>query len=80
MFLKITNGIDVIYLPKKNCIKLELEINMLEDKDSWRPIGDHLYYFVNPDERHKDLSNVLMVNQKQFIIISGIIKSKINGV
>jgi hypothetical protein len=76
MFLRITNGIDVIYLPKNKCVSLELEINILEDKDNWRSIGDHLYYYVNPDERHKHLSNVLMVNEKQFIIISNIIKSK----
>ena len=46
MFLRITNGIDVIYLPKNKCVSLELEINMLEDKDNWRSIGDHLYYYV----------------------------------
>ena len=76
MSLKITNGIDNINLPKNKCITLELEINMLEDKDYWRSIGDHLYYYVNPDEKHKDISNMLVVSEKQFIIISNIIKSK----
>lgn len=45
----ITNGIDLITITKDDALKLELKINLYENKDYWREIGDKLYDFHSKD-------------------------------
>lgn len=41
----ITNGINLININKDDALKLELKINLYENTDYWREIGDKLYDF-----------------------------------
>lgn len=78
MSLKIVDGKDSknsILLLKKNCIPLELIVNKFVDKDSWKPIGDHLFYYVRTDSRYPK-SDTLIVNTYQFLKLKEIIVDK----
>ena len=73
MFLNISNGIDNIRIHENVCVPLELEINKLEEKNKWRKIGDHLYYFKYPDLHNARPKNILYVSTQQFTILKNII-------
>ena len=45
----ITNGINFVTINKNDALKLELKINLYENKDYWREIGNKLYDFHSKD-------------------------------
>jgi len=45
----ITNGINFLTISKNDALKLELKINLYENKDYWREIGNKLYDFHSKD-------------------------------
>jgi len=57
----ITNGINLININKDNALKLELEINLYENKDYWKEIGDYLYDFHS-----KDINKSIDVDNERF--------------
>jgi|TARA_B100000780_G_C20975521_1_gene389609 hypothetical protein len=57
----ITNGINLIDINKDDALRLELEINLYENKDYWREIGDKLYDFHS-----KDVNKSIEVNLEKF--------------
>ena len=68
--LIITNGINLININKDDALKLELKINLYENKDYWREIGDKLYDF-----HAKNINNDIYVTNEQNRIILRILKN-----
>ena len=59
--LIITNGINLININKDDALKLELKINLYENKDYWREIGDKLYDFHS-----KNINKSIEVDNERF--------------
>jgi hypothetical protein len=74
MSLKITDSKNSFLLPKNKCVPLELIVNKFDDKDYWRSIGDHLYYYVNPNITHRP-KDVLLVNTEQFLKLHSLVST-----
>tara|TARA_B110000008_G_scaffold248555_1_gene260693 strand:- start:174 stop:389 length:216 start_codon:yes stop_codon:yes gene_type:complete len=66
----ITNGIDLITITKDDALKLELKINLYENKDYWREIGDKLYDF-----HAKNINTNINVTNDQNKIMLRILKN-----
>ena len=65
----ISNGISKITLTKDQALKLELEINLYNNKDFWIEIGDQLYNFHS-----KDINLPIMVENIKFVSILEVLK------
>ena len=65
----ISNGISKIILTKDQALKLELEINLYNNKDFWIEIGDQLYNFHS-----KDINLPIMVENIKFVSILEVLK------
>lgn len=65
----ISNGISKITLTKDQTLKLELEINLYDNKDFWIEIGDQLYDFHS-----KDINLPIMVENIKFVSILEVLK------
>ena len=65
----ISNGIGKITLTKDQSLKLELEINLYDNKDFWIEIGDKLYDFHS-----KNINVPIMVENIKFVSILEILK------
>ena len=59
--LRITSNTKRIYITKKEALKVELNINVLEDKNYWRELGDKLYNF-----HAQDIFSEVEIPEKQF--------------
>jgi hypothetical protein len=59
--LIITNGINLININKDDALKLELKINLYENTDYWREIGDKLYDFHS-----KNINKSIEVDNERF--------------
>lgn len=66
----ITNGIDLITITKDDALKLELKINLYENKDYWREIGNKLYNF-----HAKNINTNINVTNDQNKIMLRILKN-----
>lgn len=65
----ITNSISSVKISKQDALKLELEINLYNNKDFWIEIGDKLYDF-----HAKDINLPIVVENIKFITILNILK------
>tara|TARA_B100000282_G_C31603491_1_gene431241 strand:+ start:216 stop:455 length:240 start_codon:yes stop_codon:yes gene_type:complete len=65
----ISNGIGKIILTKDQALKLELEINLYNNKDFWIEIGDQLYNFHS-----RDINLPIMVENIKFKSILEVLK------
>lgn len=65
----ISNGISKVTLTKDQALKLELEINLYNNKDFWIEIGDQLYNFHS-----KDINLPIMVENIKFVSILEVLK------
>ena len=65
----ISNGISKVTLTKDQALKLELEINLYDNKDFWIEIGDQLYNFHS-----KDINLPIMVENIKFVSILEVLK------
>ena len=57
------------------CIPLELKVNKIGNSKDWVSIGDHLYYFINPNKFLSDEkpSEVLLVKTNYYLELKKII-------
>lgn len=62
--LRITSNTNRIYITKDEALKIELKINLLEDKNYWRELGDKLYNF-----HAQDIFSEVEITEKQFNFI-----------
>lgn len=65
----ISNGVVKIRLTKDQALKLELEINLHNNKDFWIEIGDQLYDFHS-----KDINLPIVVENIKFKSILEVLK------
>ena len=65
----ISNGIGKIRLTKDQALKLELEINLYNNKDFWIEIGDKLYDFHS-----RDINTPIVVENIKFKSILEVLK------
>jgi hypothetical protein len=62
--LRISSNTHRLYITKKEALKIELNINVLEDKNYWRELGDKLYNF-----HAQDIFSEVEIPEKQFNFI-----------
>lgn len=65
----ITNSISSIKILKQDALKLELEINLYNNKDFWIEIGDKLYDFHS-----RDINTPIVVENIKFKSILEVLK------
>tara|TARA_Y100000591_G_C21828163_1_gene697921 strand:- start:1504 stop:1743 length:240 start_codon:yes stop_codon:yes gene_type:complete len=65
----ITNSVSSIKISKQDALKLELEINLYNNKDFWIEIGDQLYNFHS-----KNINLPIMVENIKFVSILEVLK------
>jgi hypothetical protein len=62
--LRITSNTNRVYITKEEALKIELKINLLEDKNYWRELGDKLYNF-----HAQNIFSQVEIPEKQFNFI-----------
>jgi len=66
---KITNGISEIEITKDEALKLELEINLHNNRNFWIDVGDQLYEFHS-----KNINLPIQVDNIKFKSIEAVLK------
>ena len=66
---KITNGISEIEITKDEALKLELEINLHNNRNFWIDVGDQLYNFHS-----KNINLPIQVDNIKFKSIDAVLK------
>jgi len=65
----ITNGINLININKDNALKLELEINLHNNRNFWIDVGDQLYDFHS-----KNINLPIQVDNIKFKSLEAVLK------
>ena len=75
--LKISNGKDHFYIDN---LDLEIKLNLSSKSNEYEKIGDHIYYYFAPNYFSKPRSDVLNLNDEEYLFMLNLNKKSLDDI